>query len=55
MADLPCAPDASFVGVNRHLTIDVIRDLSEGRGRSRLLASGFRETEPMTRTASGCR
>ena len=25
VADLPGAPDAAFVGVNRHLTIEVIR------------------------------
>lgn len=33
VAELPGAPDASFVGVNRQLTIDIIRDLaSRGAG-----------------------
>ena len=26
--DLPGSPDAAYVGVNRHLTIDIIRDLA---------------------------
>ena len=44
VADLPAAPDASFVGVNRQLTIDVIRDLStRGAGGAVCYASGFRE------------
>ena len=37
VADLPAAPDASFVGVNRQLTIDIIRDLSATRRRRRHL------------------
>ncbi len=44
VADLPAAPDASFVGVNRQLTIDIIRDLSaRGAGGAICYASGFRE------------
>ncbi|NRP70409.1 hypothetical protein ILFOPFJJ_01289 [Ensifer psoraleae] len=44
VADLPDAPDASFVGVNRALTIDIIRDLAtRGAGGAVCYASGFRE------------
>ncbi|MDI7863731.1 acetate--CoA ligase family protein [Rhizobiaceae bacterium n13] len=44
VADLPAAPDASFVGVNRQLTIDIIRDLAaRGAGGAVCYASGFRE------------
>lgn len=44
VADLPDAPDASFVGVNRQLTIDIIRQLSaRGAGGAVCYASGFRE------------
>lgn len=41
---LPDAPDAAFVGVNRHATIDVVRALSDkGAGGAICFASGFRE------------
>jgi acyl-CoA synthetase (NDP forming) len=44
VADLPSAPDASFIGVNRHLTIDIARELSaRGAGGAVCYASGFRE------------
>ncbi|NRP19830.1 Succinyl-CoA ligase [ADP-forming] subunit beta [Ensifer adhaerens] len=44
VADLPGAPDASFVGVNRQLTIDIIASLSaRGAGGAVCYASGFRE------------
>jgi acyl-CoA synthetase (NDP forming) len=44
VADLPGAPDASFVGVNRQLTIDIISALSaRGAGGAVCYASGFRE------------
>lgn len=44
VAELPGAPDASFVGVNRQLTIEIIRDLSaRGAGGAICYASGFRE------------
>ena len=44
VAELPAAPDASFVGVNRQLTIDIIRDLANrGAGGAVCYASGFRE------------
>ncbi|MFQ5973772.1 MAG: acetate--CoA ligase family protein [Alphaproteobacteria bacterium] len=49
VADLPGAPDASFIGVNRNLTIDVARDLAErGAGGAVCYASGFREAEGET-------
>lgn len=42
--DLPAAPDAAFVGVNRNATIDIIKALSErGAGGAICFASGFRE------------
>lgn len=45
LADLPHAPDATFIGVNRHLTIDVVRELSAaGAGGAICFAAGFRET-----------
>ncbi|WP_075292149.1 acetate--CoA ligase family protein [Pararhizobium arenae] len=44
VTDLPAAPDAAFVGVNRQLTIEIIRDLSaRGAGGAICYASGFRE------------
>lgn len=44
VAELPSAPDASFVGVNRQLSIEIIRDLSaRGAGGAICYASGFRE------------
>ncbi|MBR0555033.1 acetate--CoA ligase family protein [Ciceribacter sp. L1K23] len=44
VADLPSPPDASFVGVNRALTIEIIGQLSAiGAGGAVCYASGFRE------------
>ncbi|WP_349959710.1 acetate--CoA ligase family protein [Rhizobium sp. ZPR3] len=44
VADLPGAPDAAFVGVNRALTIDIIRNLAARRaGGAVCYASGFSE------------
>ena len=44
VADLPAAPDAAFVGVNRQLTVEIIRDLAaRGAGGAVCYASGFRE------------
>ena len=43
--DLPAAPDAAFVAVNRHLTIDVVERLARlGAGGAVAYASGFGET-----------
>ncbi|KJS21119.1 MAG: acyl-CoA synthetase [Hoeflea sp. BRH_c9] len=44
--DLPSAPDASFIGVNRDATIEVIERLSAmGAGGATCFASGFLESE----------
>lgn len=44
--ELPGAPDASFIGVNRELTIDVARQLAEaGAGGAVAYASGFKESD----------
>jgi len=44
VAELPEAPDAAFIGVNRTATIDIVRELSErGAGGAICYASGFRE------------
>jgi acetate---CoA ligase (ADP-forming) len=41
---LPEAPDAAFVGVNRHLTIEIVRALAaRGAGGAVCFASGFAE------------
>jgi acyl-CoA synthetase (NDP forming) len=42
--DLPGSPDAAYVGVNRHLTVDIVRDLA-GRdaGGAVCYATGFTE------------
>jgi len=46
VAELPDAPDAAFVGVNRQLTIDIVRELARrGAGGAICYASGFREAE----------
>ncbi|MQW87423.1 acetate--CoA ligase family protein [Sinorhizobium saheli] len=44
VADLPEVPDAAFVGVNRALTVEIIRELAaRGAGGAVCYASGFRE------------
>ncbi len=44
IAELPAAPDAAFIGINRHATIDVVSQLAErGAGGAVCFASGFRE------------
>ena len=46
ISELPSPPDASFVGVNRDLTIKVIETLSKmGAGGATCFASGFSESE----------
>ncbi len=45
LADLPSPPDATFIGVNRKLTIDIVGELRElGAGGAICFAAGFRET-----------
>jgi acyl-CoA synthetase (NDP forming) len=42
--DLPVSPDAAYVGVNRHLTIDIVRDLAaRDAGGAICYATGFTE------------
>ncbi len=44
--DLPAPPDASFIGVNRHATIEVVHTLSTAKaGGAVCFASGFLETK----------
>ncbi|MFT5221446.1 MAG: acyl-CoA synthetase (NDP forming), partial [Gammaproteobacteria bacterium] len=44
--DLPGAPDAAFIGVNRQLTIDVVKSLrAKGCGGAICYASGFLEAD----------
>jgi acyl-CoA synthetase (NDP forming) len=43
--DLPGSPDAAYVGVNRHLTIDIVRALAvRGAGGAICYATGFSES-----------
>ncbi len=43
---LPCAPDASFIGINRLATIEVVKALSaRGAGGAVCFASGFLEAQ----------
>ena len=45
LADLPEAPDATFIGVNRHATVDVVQDLRRiGGGGAICFASGWQES-----------
>jgi acyl-CoA synthetase (NDP forming) len=42
--DLPASPDAAYLGVNRHLTIDIVRDLAaRDTGGAVCYATGFSE------------
>ena len=44
LSDLPAAPDATFIGVNRHATVDVVSELSAmGAGGAICFASGWTE------------
>lgn len=44
--DLPGSPDAAYVGVNRYLTIDIVRDLAErNAGGAVCFATGFAEAD----------
>ena len=44
LADLPSPPDATFIGVNRHATVDVVRELASlGAGGAICFASGWGE------------
>jgi acetate---CoA ligase (ADP-forming) len=52
VADLPGSPDAAFVGVNRFLTLDIVRQLRE-RGLLRLGVSRSRCRRRGWRTPAG--
>ncbi len=44
LSDLPHAPDATFIGVNRHATLDVVAELAGmGAGGATCFASGWEE------------
>ena len=44
--ELPGAPDASFIGVNRHLTVGIVEALSaRGAGGAICYASGYKEAD----------
>jgi acyl-CoA synthetase (NDP forming) len=44
VSDLPGSPDAAYVGVNRHITIDIVRDLAaRDAGGALCYATGFIE------------
>jgi acyl-CoA synthetase (NDP forming) len=46
IANLPTPPDACFIGVNRHATLDVVTELNAiGAGGAICFASGFSEAE----------
>lgn len=46
VGDLPASPDASFIGVNRKATIEVVQALSRrGAGGAVCFASGFKEAD----------
>jgi len=46
VADLPGPPDAAFIGVNRYLTIDIVRELAaRGAGGAVCFAAGFLEAD----------
>ena len=54
LEDLPRAPDATFIGVNRHVTIETARRLREvGAGGAVCFASGFREAQAETGDGEG--
>jgi acyl-CoA synthetase (NDP forming) len=53
LADLPEPPDACFIGVNRHVTLDVVAQLNAmGAGGAICFASGFSEAEQEDDTGS---
>lgn len=53
LADLPGVPDATFIGVNRHATVDVVAELAAmGAGGAVCFASGWTEAgEPELQSA----
>ena len=46
LSELPSAPDAVFIGVNRHATVDIVMQLRDmGAGGAVCFANGFREAK----------
>ena len=53
-AELPEAPDASFIAVNRAQTVEIVRDLAQrGAGGAVCFASGFKEADGETGDGAG--
>ena len=54
LASLPHPPDATFIGVNRHKTIEIIQELDQiGAGGAVCFASGFSELGPANEKEDG--
>jgi acyl-CoA synthetase (NDP forming) len=54
LEDLPYAPDATFLGINRHATIESLRLLQQmGAGGAVCFASGFQEAQAETGDGDG--
>ena len=54
LESLPHPPDAAFIGVNRHRTIEIVRELDNmGAGGAVCFASGFSETKIKTDNEDG--
>jgi acyl-CoA synthetase (NDP forming) len=54
VADLPGSPDAAYVGVNRYLSIDIVRDLAaRNAGGAICYATGFTEVGQQGSQLSG--
>src|SRR6056297_2623956 len=54
IADVPGVPDAAFIGVNRHATVEIVRHLAGiGAGGAVCFASGFREAQAETGDGAG--
>src|SRR6056297_1386082 len=52
--DVPGVPDAAFIGVNRHATVDIVGYLAGiGAGGAVCFASGFREAQAETGDGAG--
>ncbi|SHL32061.1 Acyl-CoA synthetase (NDP forming) [Roseovarius litoreus] len=52
--DVPGVPDAAFIGVNRHATVEIVRHLAGiGAGGAVCFASGFREAQAETGDGAG--
>ncbi|MCP5076128.1 MAG: acetate--CoA ligase family protein [Rhodobacteraceae bacterium] len=54
VSELPAPPDASFIGINRHATIETVAQLNRaGAGGAVCFASGFREAEEEDSSGTG--